>query len=322
MENQGIIRNPTQEELEQIQKKKLNTNVFKEEAPKQNQQTQSTAYGSVKMKPKASAFEPDPEPYRLITTNNIIKDNLTENHEIFVRRMSGKEDAILTNFGEASGEKILEGITQIIMNCTKTEMDLRQLPLNEKIPLFIFILAISLGKNFDAAPLKDCSTCDSTTNVVISIVDDFKTKYMEPNSPDYPASIALTSYPNAKLEATLELPKLGAENTFLKQGTSLTDYLDKMIQVIKEVNGTDSNGKKVTDREIPDIITYLNGEDKEKISKILNSWTEDYGVIYKTKITTCNNPNCCMKNKEYSFDPYEIIKTYVTRVITKQKKDF
>jgi hypothetical protein len=320
MEN-GSIRNPTAEELEQLKKKKLNTNIYKEE--KIEHQKTETLYstGEVKLKPKVSPFEPDPEPYRLITTNNVIKNNLTSNSEIFIRRMSGSEDAILANFSDVTGDKILEGITQIIVNCTKSDIDLRQLPLNEKMPLFIFILAISLGKTFDATPIDGCSTCGEDTKVFISITDDFKTNYMEPNS-EYPVIVELDSYPGANIQITVELPKIGGENSFFKQGGTLKDYLDKMTQIVRKVVGTDSKGKPITDKEYIDVLTYLNSSDKEKISMIVNNWTENYGIIYKTKINNCNNPSCCMINKEVVFDPYEIIKKYVIRILTKQKKDF
>jgi hypothetical protein len=317
MEN-GSIRNPTQEELEALRKKKLNTNVFKE--TKQTEAPTVVQQGSVKMKPKASLFEPDPEPYRLITTNNVIKQNLTENHEIFVRRMSGAEDAILASFGDSTNEKILEGITQIISNCTKTDIDLRKLPITEKMPLFIFILSLSLGKTFDAAPLKDCSTCDNETNLPIDIINDFVVNYMPPDSEDYPVKINLSSYEDSNLVAVLEMPKIGAESTLMKVSSNPKDHIDKMTQIVREVHGT-YKGSNITVNDLPDIVTYLNGKDKEKIGSVVSNWTENFGPNYATKITTCTNPNCCMLNKEVEFDPYDIIKKYVTRIVIKQKKD-
>ncbi len=317
MENQnGILRNPTAEEIEALRKKNQNTNVYKTTTP---QQPAIENQSGVKLKPKSSVFEPDPVPYRLLTTNNVVKENLTANQEVFVRRTSGIEDAILSSFDGKSQEKILEGINQIIINCTKTETDVRQFPLTEKIPLFIFILSLSVGRKFNGAPIPDCNTCTSETVMELDIVEDFETNYMQPNDPNYPATIEVQSYPGAQINLSLEFPRIYSEGIFLKEVTNYTEHLDKILQVVKTAQGTMADGKKLTEKDVVDVVTYLNETDKDAIKQVVDNWTKSFGTVYKTTIKNCNNPSCCMRNKEVTFDTMDIIKNYITKVMTKGK---
>lgn len=316
MENQGSIRNPTNEELENYKKRNQNKNVYKQsESTSQPAQT----IGGVKLKPKNSPFEPNSTPYRLITTNNVIKENLSENQEIYVRRTSAFEDAIISSFEGKTQEKILEGINQILINCTKTDFDIKHLPLSEKFPLFIYILSMSVGKKFNAAPVPGCSICTDETVVEMDIIEDFPKNYMEPNAADYPAQIQLTSYAGADITLSLEFPRIYSEGVFLKNVNAFQDHIDKILQIVTQAQGKLEDGRNISNTDIVDIVTYLNDEDKNSIRDIVNSWDQNFGVSYKSKVQNCSNPSCCMKNKTVAFDPMEIMKAFITKSVSKQK---
>ena len=321
-ERAKVIRNPTIEEIQRNRESKVNKNVIQKEVAEDllNKEEASKETPKVKLKTKTSIFEPNPFPYKLITTNNVVKDNLTDNHEIYVRRMSGEDDIILQKMISVEEHVVVESITKILTNCIKTDIDVKNLPLMEKIPLFLFILAISTGEVFDASPVPDCTTCDINTKVPVSIIKDFKTDYMQPNDPEYPKKFLIVSYNEADIEFEIVMPRIGGESTFMKEAETKIDYLNKLSLIISKIAGYKPDGSFVEAKDYAEIINFLNDDDKMTIKKIQDEWVEKFGTIYKTTISTCTNSNCCKKGQEVEFRPYDIIRKFILKTIKEEQK--
>jgi hypothetical protein len=90
--------------------------------------------------PKRSYFEPDPVPYRLISGNHFIKKNLTKNNEIYVRPWNTEDEMKITKITGA--EDFNRICNEIFISCVKSDIDIYELSIVDKLPLFIFILVI------------------------------------------------------------------------------------------------------------------------------------------------------------------------------------
>ena len=317
-----MIKNISPEEFEQLSKKKIEiqdtVEVFKDEIKKPSK---VNFLEGVKLKEKTSIFEPEPVKYPLITQNNIVKNNLTENCEIFVRRMSGEEDIYLQNiFYTDDVYKITENMTKIIEGCIKSDIDVKSLPIIEKIPLFLFILSISLESGFDAAPIPGCSTCDENTKVILDI-SDFPLKRMKKSDPEFPKKIKLTTYDNSEIYMLITLPKIGSENLFIKLSKDKKEYIEKLLQLIEDIYGKKQDGTDVRKDEWVSILNFLNLKDKETIKNIQEDIDNNYGINTKIVIKNCSNSNCCMvkSGEEVEFDLFDLMRKFLVNMVATEQ---
>ena len=312
-----MIQNISPEEVENLKKKvkeKETVEVFRDTA---DVKTPTNTIEDVQLKQKSSVFEPNPVKYRLLTTNNVIKKNLTSNEEIFIRRMGGEEDIHLQSM--LYTENIFEvntAITKIIEGCIKSNIDVRTIPILEKIPLFLFILSISLEDNFDAAPIPGCKTCDDDTKVYLKF-SDFEKIYMPKDSQDYPKKLKLQTYKDANINIELELPKLGSEGMFLENSKNKQEYIQKLLQIISNIYGTKPDGEEVRKSDWVEIINFLDIDNKEAIKELQDKWAEDYKLSSDIKITHCTNPECCMlkTNTKVNFNMYELMRKFLLNMV-------
>ena len=246
------------------------------------------------LKPKKSYFEPDPVPYKLISKNYFIKNNLTKNAEIFVRPWNTEDEVKISRINTT--EDFNKICNEIFSSCVKSDIDIYELALVDKLPLFIFILVITYGSKVSVKKLMDCEVCenDSDVDVTVDLLKDLEYKYI-PDDLEYPFVMKLTSYPKDDITIKYVYPSLKHEKFFLDSGTS-DNLIDSLRHIIIEMKGKKANGKDVTKNDLSDIIKYLNADDKTKIRKSIAD-VSSYGINLETDKYSCSKENC-IYNKE------------------------
>lgn len=246
------------------------------------------------LKPKKSYFEPDPVPYRLISGRYFIKNNLTKNNEIFVRPWNTEDELKISKI--KSIDDFNRICNEIFMSCIKSDIDVYELALVDKLPLFVFILVITYGSKVSVKPLMDCEQCenDETVDVTVDLLKDLEYKYL-PDDLEYPFTLKLTSYPKDNIQIRYVYPSLKHEKFFLD--TAETDNLiNSLRHIIIELKGKKTNGKEITKNDLSDIIKFLNADDKTKIRKTIAD-ISSYGLNLETDRYECSKEKC-IYNKE------------------------
>ena len=246
------------------------------------------------LKPKKSYFEPDPVPYKLISKNYFIKNNLTKNAEIFVRPWNTEDEMRISRINTT--EDFNKICNEIFNSCVKSDIDIYEMALVDKLPLFIFILVITYGNTVSVKKLMDCEICenDPEVDVTVDLLKDLEYKYL-PDNIEYPFTMKLTSYPKDDISIKYVYPSLKHEKFFLDSGAT-DNLIDSLRHIIIEMKGKKANGKDVTKNDLGDIIKYLNAEDKTKIRKNIAD-ISSYGINLETDKYHCSKENC-IYNKE------------------------
>lgn len=247
------------------------------------------------LKPKKSYFEPDPEPYKLISGKHFIKKNLTSNNEIFVRPWNTEDELKISRI--AGVDDFNRVCNEIFMSCIKTDIDIYDLSLVDKLPLFIFILVITYGSEVSVKKMMECEVCENDDNITVTVdlLKDLEYKYI-PEDIEYPFTVKLTSYPKDDITIRYVYPSLKHEKFFTDSGNKSDNFFDSLRHIIIEFKGKKANGKEITKNELNDVIKYLNAEDKLKIRKSINDMST-YGINLETERYHCSKENC-VYNKE------------------------
>ena len=180
-QQEQTLRNPSQQEIEALLNK---NNIPKAQIIKDSEISKPIEYksgventSSIPMKPQDD-FEPDPLPFKLPSGKKVIHSKyLTENNEIFVRKLSLKEEGFFAEI--SSGKDFYSGMNRILRECIKTDIHENTLSAIDKIPLIIFILAISFcirtaslnRKSISASNISNSSSYSRSLSVFSSIID-------------------------------------------------------------------------------------------------------------------------------------------------------
>lgn len=241
-------------------------------------------------------FEPKPYPFKLVSGNKIIPaEKLTENNEIFVRRMSYTEkNEFLTLMAKTvqHGETI-EGIESffknsfnfIIKSCVKSNIDYEQLSEIDKIPLFLFIIGLTYGEYFPISKsTKREMGLSEDERIEVSLLNGLNIAYV-PDSFEYPFRFKL-SYPDTNITMTMHYPRIKDEALLFSKGNGLTFIKNLVIKI----SGTKKNGNDVAKNDTDNIITYLPDEDIEAIRFKMKEFSE-FGMGKTTRDFVCDNPD-------------------------------
>lgn len=311
------IKNISPEDLENLAKKSKSDekNISKENIIKtedymssiQNQEEQKIIIDDeVVLKPKKSYFEPDPVPYRLISGRYFVKKNLTSNNEIFVRPWNTEDELKISKImGTDDFNRVCN---EIFISCVKSDIDIYELSMVDKLPLFIFILVITYGSKVSVKPLMECEICESdrSVEVFVDLLNDLEYKYL-PDNMEYPFSVKLTSYPKDDITIKYVYPSLKHEKFFLDGSTE--NIFESLRHLVVEMKGKKANGKEITKNDLGDIIKYLNANDKLEIRKNMNEISE-YGINLETDKYHCTKENCVYtKERKKIFLTFENILT-------------
>ena len=296
-ELEALSKAPKKEDNKYIPKENIIKNNFNDDDEEIDDKViLETENENIILKPKKSYFEPDPVPYKLISGKHFIKKNLTSNSEIFVRPWSTEEELKLTKInGVEDFNKICN---EIFSASIKSDIDIYELSIADKLPLFIFILVITYGSKVSVKKLLECEICenDETIDVSIDLIKDLEYKYM-PDDLEYPFSIKLKSYPKDNIAIKYVFPSLKHEKFFVDSFNSKSDNLfESFRHIIVEFKGHKANGKEISKNELSDVIKFLNAEDKLTIRKNINEMS-NYGLRLETDRYTCSKENC-VYNKE------------------------
>jgi hypothetical protein len=289
-EKKPIIKNATAEDIEAL---KGNNIVEAIPASKQNQEVINSS-----LKPKLSQFEPDPVQFLLPSGGHFVSDGY-----IYIRRLSTAEEGILLKL---SNEKDFNfAINKIFESAIKSDISISNIPLIDKIPIFITIIGLTYGGNLSISDLvkEDCKSCRDNEKVYINILQDINIKQLE-ESFVYPLSITSDDgnyiikyrYPTIKDEG-------GSEDGPL-------DFIRKIIIEIKDAKTNTLIDKK----NIEEIIQWLTSSEKKKISTSLAEISK-YGGSFDCKINNCSNKSCSMKGQSITMTSENILTRVINSII-------
>ena len=287
MKKEKVLRNPTQEDFNKELEKTITNGVeITEEEKIQHQSI---------LKPKTSIFEPDPVKFKLPSGNSVVKKEfLTENNEIFVRRFTVNEESIFqsyinTNIDanniDISAEDFITTINKMLNLCIKTNINVEELSIIDKIPLFIFIIGISYG--FDHELNFICSECGKVFKNKINLQKEIIINYL-PYDYQYP----VINIKNTDINIYLTYPLVKDEIVFIK-----TDVLTQIMLLISKITGHKPDGNIITEEDYEDIIKNI----PNNIKKEIKQFVEDYSIFGTQMIINkniCRNEQCSLFKKK------------------------
>lgn len=246
--------------------------------------------GEIEFKPASSVFEPKGEPVKLPSRNLFIKENLTANFEIYVKRMGSVEESMFYNLLNTQDPQIInETIDNVIDNCIKTNISAYDLCLIDKFTVFLKILDLTYG------PIDvklTCPICNTTHELKINLVNDLVTKYL-PNKFEYPRKIHLTTYDRNKfnLDWYVNYLTIGQSNKVLIKESNV----DAMVLITDRIEGKFLNDKgeetTPTPNDHPEILRYLNEDDRETYRNYMQE-IGGYGTNFELKNIHCPQKGC------------------------------
>lgn len=280
MTNEKSFRNPTPEEVEILR------NTTDENVTPLSKAKAKTNNDPGLLKPKSSPFEPDPVPFKLpsLNFNNIDPKKLTADYEIYVRRITTLEESKFLEIANDT-ENFMKGINLILSSCIKSNIDVNDLSLIDKIAVFIFIISISYGSEYEIELA--CDLCDESVERKIDLINDLETKYI-PKKTKYPIQVELTSFNNVTIQ--LRYPTIGDEDGFLglKKGINMTKQIMSITSDI--IGNMPGSSQEITDSDWKEVINNLNSEDRKTIRGIIGEFG-NYGKSVSVD-HICKNKSC------------------------------
>lgn len=277
------LRNPSEREVQSLIKKDY---IPKAEIIKDNEVRTSASESEdvrntsdIPMKP-SDDFEPEPLKFKLASGKSVVNSKyLTDNNEIFVRKLSLKEEGFFSE--SATGTKFYAGLNRILRECIKTDINENTLSAIDKIPLVIFILAITYGSVYNIGPIEGCKTCTKSNKVILNLLEDIEINYV-PETFSYPLKIRL-NFEGADINLTMHYPRIMNEEIVFDSN----NIFEQIKSLIISIDGIKKNGKKVEISDYDSIITYLSSIDKEKIMNFLLEYSK-FGIQTKTSKFKCS----------------------------------
>ncbi len=284
------VRNPTKEEVlaltnqNTIEAKPLSS--IKQKIPVDN------TINNVKLKPKKSQWEPNPFAFKLPSLNKVVKSNLSDNNEIYIRRIGTSDENIFKQMVKKESYDIndfFEMINDFLDSCIKSDISVNDLAFIDKMAAFVFLLQISYGNEHDVK--LTCPTCFTQTSTKLEIDKEININYID-DKIDNPYKIEMTSYGDV-LTFWFKLFTIGEESLFTKDDVSLEK---QMTSVLLRVDGKSHDGSLIEKKDYNDICANLNLEDRKKFRKFIADYNS-YGTDLTIKTFRCSN-NKCKKCKE------------------------
>ena len=277
------IRNPSQEELESLKKGKVEPLVSKPTETKQST-TVKQIWNADELKPKKSRFEPDAQKFYLPSGTKFV-----ETGYLWVRRMNTEEESKFANYNTDlnSVNNFNTIINSVLTGTIKSNYPINELPLIDKLPLFLFVIGLSFGDKININKIsKDCENCLEEYEFIVNFNTDGSYDIM-PENAVHPFIITLNSFENP-YTACFHYPKIKNENTVSNKDVSTV--LSDLIVYLRDHNGVD-----IPKEEWAELIKWINLEDKLKISENINT-LNSFGTTMKFPTGSCKNPGCNLQN--------------------------
>lgn len=246
------------------------------------------------MKPKSSIFEPSPVAVRLPSGKLVIDPKfLTQNNEIYVRRMTAiEENVILKLAGVNDPSMVNKSIDVILENCIKTNIDSKSLLLIDKFALFLKIISITYGPV--SAP-QVCPSCSSSyKDFKVDVYNDFEKVYV-PEGYVYPHPIKIESYGGCDLTWYVTYPTIGDTQEILSASGSEEDI--PQLYVTNRIEGwiqeEDGSKRDVQRSDYRPLITNLDKNDRKKYKKFMDEFS-GFGIKMVGYFPFCHNQKCSL----------------------------
>ena len=238
-------------------------------------------------------FEPKSVLYELISGTERYKGTgATKDGQIYIRRFTTKEEnelqkeiAKISIQNEAfTLDKLLGVLNTILNNCIKSSVNITQLPLIEKVPLFVKLVTLTYGSKLEVEI--ECEDCEEKQKITIDLDKDLIIKRPKKNF-KMSSVIELSSF-DFPITMVISLPLIKDERFF----SSDFDIIEQIKSMTVEIVGTKPDGTDITFEDLNLIISNLNKEDKAKIKKFVETFDE-IGTDLKVKPKqTCFNVEC------------------------------
>ena len=293
MSNQKIVRNPSPEEIDIVNKRQM--------APARPKQVITEPVASTTdsgLKPTTNPFEPAALPCMLPSGNLIVPSGT-----ILLRRMTTVEEQIFTDIAFKymqkniqSPELFMNAITDVLNNCVKSKVDVKDLLIIDKIPLFLHVLILTYGSTFTTDFV--CSKCAQSFPHKISLKDI--PIITVPANTEYPRRIEILKSFEFPVTIYLQYPTIHFESLWLKDTPNV---LSMFYALIADVEGTLPDGSPITMAYAKTIAENLHPDDKTQLKQFINDFGK-YGADLSLDLEVCQNKTCeeFSQVKKVSFD--------------------
>jgi hypothetical protein len=291
--NNKTVRNPSPEEIDIVNKRQMAP-----ARPKQIIAAQSAIPIDNGLKPSTNPFEPAAFPCLLPSGNLIVPSG-----SILIRRMTTVEEQIFTDIAFKymqkniqSPELFMNAITDVLNNCVKSKVDVKDLLIIDKIPLFLHVLMLTYGNTFTTDFV--CDKCQQTFAHSISLKDI--PIMTVPDNTEYPRRIEILKSFEFPVTVFLQYPTIHFESLWLKDTPNV---LSMFYALIADVEGTLPDGTPITMAYAKTIAENLHPDDKALLKQFINDFGK-YGADLSIDLDICQNKSCedFAQVKKVSFD--------------------
>ena len=309
-----VIRNPTKEEIDTIEKEK---GIFAEPAKKpKTKASKLENYSEEKdcvMKPRVSDFEPKAVEFFLPSGTKIVKSpGVTERGSIYIRRLTTVEESIIQNtlLREVMSEFGVDGnkqeplslsqflilLNQVINPCIRSDVDIKELAIIDKLPLIVKLISLTYGK--DITPRLMCPACEKYEDVTIDLEKDIIISHI-PNTYDIPRKITLKDSFDFEVDVYITIPLIADEQYFI--GSNI-DVLKQFEVIVTDASGTKLDGTAITKKDLGLIVDNLGDDDKKKLREFVSEYSKFGTDLTLKPLKFCKNSKgrCKMANEKVS----------------------
>lgn len=292
------VRNPSPDELNKL-KNSFDINSEKQIPSKTILNDKVVDIEDLKIEPikEESFFSPEKVYHKLILPKEYYKNikHINDNSEILVRRMTAVEEGFFYDMfkKENTGDLLVffEVINKVLEQCVRSNIDYYELNIIEKVPLFMFVLALTYGSIHEF--IFKCNECNKEYKVNLDIIEDLETFYPDEND-NIPYKIKLTSYLPYEIFLYISTPRMKFEKEYLKEDSS---WFEKLSLINHGIEGVIKE-KEITEEDYDEILKNLNTEDTKNIKEINNKFTKEFGInLSDINIKLCSNNECSLYNK-------------------------
>lgn len=291
-----VILNASLEELEKLKQANSAEGMTEEEikTPEEPKPVVSEKK-DISIKPKKSIFEPDPKPFKLASGDRFVK---VPKNEIQVRRMGAAEESLFYKLISNNNLTAINNTMDMVIDaCVKTDIDIYDLSLIDKLPIFLFIQHLTYGP-LQMNPI--CPDCGSEWPFTLDLLS-LKVNYL-PQKFEYPFKYKMTSFKGANIYWYITYPTIKQSSEYFEQ-----DMLSGLKLLTLKFEGTikdpaTGETREISEADYESIIENLNDDDMQAFRDFQN----DFGS-YTTEMTFtvpkfCQNKICPQFGKDQTFD--------------------
>lgn len=250
------------------------------------------------LKPKDSKYEPNPVLFKLPSMGKSIPSTyqhaLTENKEIYIRRISSTEEKIIGRL-RTEPHRILNIITEVLDKCIKTNIPMKYYMTLDKIPMFLFLLEISYSDTNNKVDIT-CPACEQKQTREINISKNINVRYMEKDL-QYPLFIETKKSFAEKYLIEFDAPLFEHESLFDQEELEAAQLLHNLVINITDVK----SGRQVPKEEWLNLVNYLDFDDRISFRDEIAKVSDKYGTDVKIDFI-CENKGCLSANQPVKVD--------------------